>query len=1031
MKKIYLFAISTLIIINVNSQTTIKGAAADKKIHGAEIIRVTNDTKIPEYVQFRQGSEIDVDNFQAWLHSAFNLSASIGIKLLSTEKDKLGMVHYRYQQTINGIPVEGTMYIAHTKNNKVVSVNGIIFDKFNNTDAAPSLSEDAALQNALNYTHADEYRWQSAVHEAEIKEITDNTNATWFPKAELVFASPKGNRTAANYRLAYKFDIYADKPLKRNYVFVDAVSGKIIAEQNRILDINTPAAAYTVYSGHRNITTDSYSSGYRLEETARGLGCNLKTYNNQKQANATGTTDFNNATTTWNNINSNLDQYATDAHWGGEKTYDFYDSIFNRNSIDGNGYNLISFVHVDVSLVNAFWDGTEMNYGDGDSTQGYTPLTTLDVTGHEISHGLTQFTSALNGGAGTAEPGAINEGFSDCMGNSIRHYALNSTTVDWLIGDLIGGTPFRDMANPKSIQNPDTYLGQYWDAAQQEVHQNSTVFSHCYYLVAMGGSGTNDNSSVYNVTGLGIDKAEQIWFRANTVYFFPTTQYADARTYCIQAAVDLYGGCSPEVIAVTDAWYAVGVGAAFVPGATVCSFAANPTSYCALPANVSFVNTTTNGSNYTWDFGDGQFSSANNPVHTYTTAGSFTVKLSANSNCGIDSTTSTNYINISPPTSPVVTSPVNINCGTAATLSASGTALKWYTQPTGGTAIDTGTTYTTPVLNSSATYYVQTVITSPNVYSNPLDSALGAGSMLGYAHYEVFTVNQACTLLSVLVYAQGAGNRTITLNNSAGTVLNTVTINVPNGQSRVALNFPLAVGTNYQLAATGTPNLYRNSAGASYPYTDPAGLVTITTNDVPDPARFYYFYDWQLAPAPCTSALVPVVVNVNGGVSPTFNYNQSNNTFVFNNTTATSTSWLWTFGDGNSSASQNPTYTYAANGTYTVTLHATNGVCSDSITETVTVTTTGINSYSNTNALSVFPNPATDNLQISFNTTESGKEWTIKLNTVLAETLITKKITTVSGSNQLSLNLSELANGIYFLELQTNEEKIVRRIEKQ
>ena len=1028
MKRIYLLAISTLIIINVNSQTTIKGAAADKIIRGAETIRVANETKIPEYVQFRQGSEIEVEGLQTWLHSAFNLPATISLKLLSTEKDNIGMVHYRYQQTISGIPVEGTMYIAHTKNNKVVFVNGMMYDKFNNIASSPSLSEESALQNALNYTNAEIYRWQSPVHEAQIKEITDNANATWFPKGELVYASPKGNAAAASYRLAYKFDIYADKPLKRNYVFVDAVSGKIIAEQNRILDANVPATAYTVYSGHRPIVSDSYNSTYRLHETGRGLGCNLMTYNNLKQANATGTTDFTNNTTTWNNINSTLDQYATDAHWGGEKTYDYYDSTFNRNSIDGNGYNLISFVHVDVNLVNAFWDGTEMNYGDGDSTQGYTPLTTLDVTGHEITHGLTQYTSNLGN---VPEGGAMNEGFSDCMGNSIRHFALNSTSVDWLIGDLIGGTPFRDMANPKSLQNPDTYLGQYWDATTQEVHQNSTVFSHCYYLVAMGGSGTNDNSNTYSVTALGIAKAEQIWFRMNTVYLTPNSAYADARTYAIQAAVDLYGGCSPEVISVTDAWYAVGVGAAFVPGATVCSFAANPTSYCALPANVSFTNTTTNGSNYTWDFGDGQYSSVNNPIHTYTTAGSFTVKLKANSNCGIDSTTSTNYINISPPTSPTVTSPVNINCGSAATLSASGTALQWYTQPTGGTAIDTGTTYTTPVLNSSATYYVQTVITSPNVYSNPLDSALGAGSMLGYAHYEVFNVNQACTLLSVLVYAQGAGNRTITLNNSAGTVLNTATIYIPSGQSRVALNFPLAVGTNYQLAATGTPNLYRNSAGASYPYNDPAGLVTITTNDVPDPARFYYFYDWQLAPAPCTSALVPVVVNVNGGVSPTFNYNQSNNTFVFNNTTAASTSWLWTFGDGNSSTSQSPTYTYAANGTYTVTLHATNGACSDSMTETVIVTTTGINSYSNANALSVFPNPANDNLQISFNTAESGKEWTIKLNTVLAETLISKKITTVSGSNQLSLNLSELANGIYFLELQTNEEKIVRRIEKQ
>ena len=1028
MKKIYLLSFAAFAILNVQAQTTINGNAADKKIRGAEIIRINTNTKIPEYIQLRTGSETDINSFDNWLHSTFNLSAAIGLKLLCTEKDKLGMVHYRYQQTINGIPVEGTMYIAHTNNNKVVSVNGIMYDSFNNVASSPALPEEDALQKALNYTNAEVYRWQSAVHEAQIKETTKNTAATWFPKAELVYASPKGNTTATGYKLAFKFDIYADKPLKRNYVYVDAITGEIIAEQNRIMDANIPATAYTVYSGHRNITTDSYNSAYRLEETARGLGCNIMTYDNRKQQNATGTNDFINATTTWNQINSSLDQYATDAHWGGEKTYDFYDSTFNRNSIDANGYNLVLYVHVDVSLVNAFWDGTEMNFGDGDSTQGYTPLTTLDVTGHEISHGLTQYTSNLGN---VPEGGAMNEGFSDCMGNSIRHFALNSTSIDWLIGDLIGGTPFRDMANPKSLQNPDTYLGQYWDATTQEVHQNSTVFSHCYYLVAMGGSGTNDNSDVYAVTGIGIAEAEQIWFRMNTVYLTPNSAYADARTYSIQAAVDLYGGCSPEVITVTNAWYAVGVGTAYVPGPTVCSFIATPTAYCALPANVSFINTTTNGANYTWDFGDGYTSPATNPTHAYSTAGNFTVRLIANSNCGVDTATSYNYINISPPTSPVATSPVSINCGSAAILTASGTALHWYAQSTAGIPLDTGTTYTTPVLNSNATYYVQTVITSPNVYSNPIDSALGAGSMLGYPHYEVFNVNLPCTLLSVLVYAQGAGNRTITLNNSAGTVLNTITYNVPAGQSRVPLNFQLPVGTNYQLACTGTPNLYRNSAGASYPYTDAGGLVTITTNDVPDPTRYYYFYDWELAPAPCISALVPVVVNVNGSVSPSFTNTQVINTVTFTNSTAASTSWVWNFGDGDTSHVQNPVHIYTANGSYTVTLYATNGACSDSINETVTITGMGINSYSDASSLTVYPNPAADNLIISFNTAESGKEWTIKLNSILGQTLISKNITTASGINQTRINLKDIANGIYFLELQTNQQKMVRKIEKQ
>jgi bacillolysin len=184
--------------------------------------------------------------------------------------------------------------------------------------------------------------------------------------------------------------------------------------------------------------------------------------------------DFTNATTTWNNTNTNLDQYATDAHWGAEVTWDFYDSLFNRNSVDNAGQKLLSYVHYDLDYVNANWDGTHMNYGDGDPSLGYTPLTAIDITGHEISHGVTQFTANL---VYQDEPGALNEGFSDCMGVAIRQFGRNPSVMDWLIGNEIGGTPFRNMANPNQYGDPDTYGGTNWHAPggtdNGGVHQNS------------------------------------------------------------------------------------------------------------------------------------------------------------------------------------------------------------------------------------------------------------------------------------------------------------------------------------------------------------------------------------------------------------------------------------------------------------------------------------------------------------------------------------------------------------------------------
>ena len=115
--------------------------------------------------------------------------------------------------------------------------------------------------------------------------------------------------------------------------------------------------------------------------------------------------DFTDGDNFWNNT-SNLDNYATDAHWGAEMTYDYFFSMFNRNSIDGNGFALVSYVHYGNNYSNAFWDGQRMTYGDGNNN----PFTALDITGHEITHGLTNFTANL---VYQNESGALNESFSD------------------------------------------------------------------------------------------------------------------------------------------------------------------------------------------------------------------------------------------------------------------------------------------------------------------------------------------------------------------------------------------------------------------------------------------------------------------------------------------------------------------------------------------------------------------------------------------------------------------------------------------
>lgn len=1007
------------------AQNTVTGNEAEKMIPGAESIITTKVSKIPTFVKFRSGSELDFNNFNSWLSTTFNLPINYGLLLLNIENDKqLNMLHYRYRQTINGLPLDRTMMIVHTKNNKVVSVSAEVFENVPNISDAASLTEEEALNMALSYMNADSYRWQSTYQEKQLKKTTGDPNATWYPKAELVYAPVKGVFTAESYRLAYKFDIYAEKPVKRNYIYVDALTGEIILDENRIHDVDVPATAHTQYSGIKTMMTSGSAGNYVMSEVGRGNG--IHTYNNQTNNNPQNV-DFVNVTTTWNQVNPQLDQYATDAHYGAEKTYDFYDSLFGRNSIDGAGFALFSYVHVQVNLVNAFWDGTEMNYGDGDFTT-YTPLTSMEITGHEITHGFTQFTAGFSGGG---EPGGMNEGFSDCFGVSVRRMG-QQTNVDWLIGDQIGGGTFRDMQNPLNTGNPICYQGANWDFNTQEVHQNSTPFSHCYYLVTEGGSGTNEFSQTYNVTALGLPEAEQIWYRMQAFYNMPNSQYIDARTNSIQAATDLYGGCSTEVISVTNAWYAVHVGAAYVPTAPIAGFNA-ATNYCSLPASVSFTNTTTNGGNYIWYFGDGDTSSLQNPTHIYLTAGSFTVKLVATSACGTDSVTQTNYIVINPPAAPTSNSPVDISCGGIATLQATGAdTLKWYNQAIGGNLLGTGSIYVTPSLNSNTTYYVSSNIISTPVFCPPASNTIvGAGSDFTNSnpHGEVFNVLQPCTLVSVLVYATGAGNRTINLLNSSQTVINTATVNIPNGTSTVTLNFPLTVGTGYTLSCgdnTNATHLYRNTSGAAFPYTDPGGYITITDNDIPDGVHYYFFYDWKLEGPSCVSARTPVNVIITGGPIASFTYTQNGPTLTFTNTSTGSTSWLWNFGDGNTSTLQNPVHTYLATGTYTVTLTAYNNGCLDSTTQTVVILTVGMNTYDLTNALNIYPNPTDGlfNVSAKFTTTE-------QLQVSVMNTLgqVVYETTPVTTNSQLfTLDLRTEAKGIYFVQLKTLNGTVVRKL---
>ncbi len=625
----------------------VKGSAANEIFDGAEELYFKQTLNTPIYIKLKLDASYSVATFFEKLKETYQIDESLDFVLEKEETDKLGFRHLRFRQHANGIPIRFAAFILHLKENQVLSSSGKFYSSL--SLQTPQLSEKEALQIALDDFGASKYKWELPAEEAFLKQEQSDPEATYFPKGELVYFGQDASEKAEDQTAAYVFNIYAQEPLSRLKYYINVLDGSIVYIENLIHTGNEPATAHTSYSGIKRMLTDSVAPNtYHLRETARGNGVETFDLNNGTQYSQS--VDFVDSDTLWDSFSPSINRYATDAHWGTEMTYDYFFNIHGRNSIDNLGFTLRSYVHYSTNYVNAFWDGQRMTYGDGDATTN--PLTTLDITGHEVTHGLTNFSSGLIYGL---ESGALNESFSDIFGVTVEQYARNGNW-NWTMGEEIGSA-FRSLSNPKAYGDPDTYKGSNWYNLVNcnpssgngwcGVHTNSGVQNYWFYLLSEGGSGTNDRGDAYQVDSIGIIKASRVAFRNNTFYLTPSSDYEEARYFAFRSAVDLYGACSPEVEAVIDAWHAVGVGDPYSPGVSSSFAALNDTSFCTVPATVNFESDGSNVINFSWNFGDGTTSNLPDPNHVYTSSGNYTVQLIADGGaCGTDTTTYTNYINI-------------------------------------------------------------------------------------------------------------------------------------------------------------------------------------------------------------------------------------------------------------------------------------------------------------------------------------------------------------------------------------------------
>jgi Zn-dependent metalloprotease len=510
----------------------------------AVLVTAQDQKKAKEYPGFqREESKANPGDVKGVFVKNLEMQSDDELRMARSERDNLDFVHDKYQQYYKKIKVEGAVYSVHSRNNAIESYSGA-YKGIRNFDVTPSISASQGLQNAIRHVGARIYAWDSSVRDGYPDYIT--------PKGELVII---GGTEADEFplTLAWKYDIYAADPLYRAEVFIDAKTGGFVKENQLIHNANVSATGATLFNGIQSFTADLSGTAYILRQTASGGG--VETYSLKNGTSYTAAIDI-----TSSDPDSWGDATAVQAHWGAEQTYAYFNTVLNRNSFNNAGAVIKSYVHYSTNYVNAFWDGSRMTYGDGDLSLGYLPLVSLDICGHEITHGVTTYSANLTY---SNESGALNESFSDIFGESIENFAKGSN--DWMMSCDIGATgcaAFRNMMNPNEFADPDTYKGTYWYTGTADyggVHTNSGVQNKWFYVLAIGETGTNDKGLSYNVTGIGIIKAANIAYRNLTVYLSASSTYAVARVGSIQAATDLYGAGSAEVIATTGAWDAVGV----------------------------------------------------------------------------------------------------------------------------------------------------------------------------------------------------------------------------------------------------------------------------------------------------------------------------------------------------------------------------------------------------------------------------------------------------------------------------------------
>jgi Zn-dependent metalloprotease len=474
--------------------------------------------------------------------------------VIDTVRDADGTSHVRMTRTVHGLPVIGGDIVVHQG-------PGSVWKGASQTLRAPL---DLSVRPAVDRAAATD----RALAPARATRSISKLRAVGTPRL-VIDATPTRPRLVWEVSTAGR---HHDGTPSRLLSYVDAVSAKVLRREEQIH--TTDGSGQSLYSGTVGIQVAPSGSGFTLTDPTRGSGQTVDAQNKTESilcqllglgcikgvAYTSPDSSFGNGAT------SNRESAAVDAHYGAAMTFDYYKTQHARNGIFGDGRGVKSRVHYGSAYVNAFWDGKQMTYGDGDGSE-FGPLVSLDVAGHEMSHGVTENTAGLTY---SGESGGLNEATSDIFGTMVEFYAANSQDKgDYYIGeqfDLQNHSGFRRMDHPSL----DGSSLDCWSsgAGSVDVHFSSGIGNHFFYLLAEGsgaktiGDKSHDSPTCNGstVSGIGSDAAADIWFRALDVYMTSSTNYAGARTATLDAARDIFGTGTTQYDAVAAAWSAVSVG---------------------------------------------------------------------------------------------------------------------------------------------------------------------------------------------------------------------------------------------------------------------------------------------------------------------------------------------------------------------------------------------------------------------------------------------------------------------------------------